>query len=55
MVHLVNNDDFQKAQMITIWQGHTLDWYMKYCVISQIRDDHKIYEITNINQFYIDL
>ena len=24
-------------------------------VISQIRDDHKIYEITNINQFYIDL
>ena len=24
-------------------------------VISHIRDDHKIYEITNINQFYIDL
>ena len=24
-------------------------------VISQIRDDHKIYGITNINQFYIDL
>ena len=24
-------------------------------VIFPIRDDHKIYEITNINQFYIDL
>ena len=24
-------------------------------VISQIRDDHKIYEFVNINQFYIDL
>ena len=45
------------------------DWIAPYCispqagrktssdttVISRIRDDRKIYEITNINQFYIDL
>ena len=33
MVHLVNNDDIQKAQIImTLWV-RMLDWYMKYCVV----------------------
>ena len=33
MVHLVNNDDIQKAQMITTLRGHGLDLHMQYYVV----------------------
>ena len=33
MVHLVQNEELKKAQMITTLRGRALDWFMKYCIV----------------------